>query len=90
MGRLTPRGLSRTGKRGESWLDSHQWCPNDPYRLWESEVNIANKWVRELELPFVRSILNKALGIATIHDCIVVNNIYIILYLHDSKNHNSN
>ena len=35
---LTPRGLSRTGKRGESWLESHQWCPNDPYRLWESEV----------------------------------------------------
>ena len=35
---LTPRGLSRTGKRGESWLESHQWCPNDPYGLWESEV----------------------------------------------------
>ena len=34
---LTPRGLSRTGKRGESWLESHQWCPNDPYGLWESE-----------------------------------------------------
>ena len=35
---LPPRGLSRTGKRGESWLESHQWCPNDPYGLWESEV----------------------------------------------------
>ena len=35
---LTPRVLSRTGKRGESWLESHQWCPNDPYGLWESEV----------------------------------------------------
>ena len=32
-------GLLRTGKRGESWLESHQWCPNDPYGLWESEVS---------------------------------------------------
>ena len=37
---LTPRGLSRRGKRGESWLESHQWCPNDPYGLWESEEDI--------------------------------------------------
>ena len=35
---LTIRGLSRTGKSGESWLESHQWCPNDTYGLWESEV----------------------------------------------------
>ena len=31
---LTPRGLPRLGKRAESWLESHQWCPNDPYGLW--------------------------------------------------------
>ena len=30
----TPRGLPRLGKRAESWLESHQWCPNDPYGLW--------------------------------------------------------
>ena len=35
---LTPRGMCRTGKDGESWLHSRQWCPNDPYGLRESEV----------------------------------------------------
>ena len=30
---LTPRGLSRTGKRGESWLEIYQWCPKDLYRV---------------------------------------------------------
>ena len=27
-----------TGKDGESWLQSRQWCPNDPHGLRESEV----------------------------------------------------
>ena len=27
--------MSKTGKRGESWLESRQWCLNDPYGLWE-------------------------------------------------------
>ena len=30
----TPRGLRRTGKEGGS---CHQWCPDDPYGLRESE-----------------------------------------------------
>ncbi|WP_419585707.1 hypothetical protein, partial [Thiolapillus sp.] len=26
----SPRGQWRTGKNGESWLQNHLWCPNDP------------------------------------------------------------